>query len=173
MARFGWIYHPIENGWKILPFKSHILNRRDFHPNAFLLKDEWLLACVIMLCKCWTSMMGANFFWNARVKNFKCYLFLAYLSWKLKWVLITFCPSSVCPSVRLSVGLSIRLSVNFSHFHLLLQNHWTTFNQSWHKASLGKGDSCLFKCSTWHKASLGKRDSCLFKWRAPSSSKGR
>ena len=34
IARFGWIYHPIENGWKILPFKSHILNGREFHPNA-------------------------------------------------------------------------------------------------------------------------------------------
>ena len=34
IARFGWIYHPIENGWKILPFKNHILNGREFHPNA-------------------------------------------------------------------------------------------------------------------------------------------
>ena len=25
---------PIENGWKILPFKSHILNGRELHPNA-------------------------------------------------------------------------------------------------------------------------------------------
>ena len=40
---------------------------------------------------------------------------------------------------------SVRLSVNFSHFHLFLQNHWTNFNQTWHKASLGKGDSSLFK----------------------------
>ena len=34
IARFGWIYHPIENGWKTLPFKSHILNGREFHPNV-------------------------------------------------------------------------------------------------------------------------------------------
>ena len=27
--------------------------------------------------------------------------------------------------------------VNFLYFHLLLQNHWTNFNQTWHKASLG------------------------------------
>ena len=33
-ARFGLIYHPIENGWKILPFKSYIVNGREFHPNA-------------------------------------------------------------------------------------------------------------------------------------------
>ena len=26
--------------------------------------------------------------------------------------------------------LSVRLSVNFSHFHLLLKNHWANFNQT-------------------------------------------
>ena len=63
---------------------------------------------------------------------------LAHLSWKLKWAfLITHIPSSICPSVR--------LSVNFSHFQLLLNNHLANFNQTWHKASLGKGDSQLFK----------------------------
>ena len=41
--------------------------------------------------------------------------------------------SVVCPSVC--------LSVNFSHFHLLLQNHWAHFNQNWHNASLGEADS--------------------------------
>ena len=35
--------------------------------------------------------------------------------------------------------------VNFSHFHLLLQNYLTNFNQTLHKASLGDGDSSLFK----------------------------
>ena len=65
-------------------------------------------------------------------------LLLAHLSWKLKWAFLITCPpSSVCPSVC--------LSVNFSHFHLLLQNHWANFNQTWHKVSLGKGDSSLFK----------------------------
>jgi hypothetical protein len=34
--------------------------------------------------------------------------FLAHLSWKLKWaILITRCPSSFCPSVRLSVNFYI------------------------------------------------------------------
>jgi hypothetical protein len=27
------------------------------------------------------------------------------------------------------------LSYKNSHFHLLLENHWTTFNQIWHKGS--------------------------------------
>ena len=44
------------------------------------------------------------------------------------------------------VCLSVCPSVNFSHFQLLFQNHWTNFNQTWHKASLGGGDSIFFKC---------------------------
>ena len=35
----------------------------------------------------------------------------------------------------------VRPSVNFFHFHLLLQNHWVIFN---HKASMVEGDSSLF-----------------------------
>ena len=38
---------------------------------------------------------------------------------------------------RLSVCESVRLSVNFSHVHLLFQNRWANFNQTWHKVSLG------------------------------------
>ena len=37
-------------------------------------------------------------------------------------------------------GIGIGVVLNFSHFHLLLQNHWANFNQTWHKASLGEGD---------------------------------
>ena len=41
--------------------------------------------------------------------------FLAHLSWKLKWAfLITFRPSSVCPSVRTSIHPSV------CFFHLLI-----------------------------------------------------
>jgi hypothetical protein len=39
----------------------------------------------------------------------------------------------------------VRLSVNFYIIRLLLQNHWAIFNQTWHKSSLGGGDSNLFK----------------------------
>jgi hypothetical protein len=40
----------------------------------------------------------------------------------------------------------VRLSVcKLLHFRLLLQNHWANFNQTWHKSSLGGGDSKLFK----------------------------
>ena len=53
--------------------------------------------------------------------------------------------SVVCLSVRLSVHPSVCLSVNFSLFYLLLQNHLANFNQTWHKVSLGEGDSSLFK----------------------------
>ena len=40
------------------------------------------------------------------------------------WLKCTHCPSSVRPS---SV-------VNFSHFRLLLKNHWTEFNETWQEA---------------------------------------
>ena len=69
--------------------------------------------------------------------------FLAHLKLKLKWASY---------SDRL---FSVRLYVNFSHNHHLLQNHWANFNQTWHKASSGEGDSSLFK------------------YRAPPFSKGR
>jgi hypothetical protein len=56
------------------------------------------------------------------------------------------CPSSACPSVCLSVCPSVRPSVcKLLHFRLLLQNHWTNFNQTWHRSFLGEGDSSLFK----------------------------
>ena len=60
---------------------------------------------------------------------------LANLSHRFKWAfLIKICPLSVV----------VVVDVNFSHFHLLLQNHWANFNQTWHKASLNEGDSYLF-----------------------------
>ena len=56
---------------------------------------------------------------------------------------------------NLLLSIIVVVVVNFSYIHLLLQNHWTNFNQTWHKASVGEGDSSLFK------------------WRAPPFSKGR
>ena len=60
--------------------------------------------------------------------------FLAHLSRRL---------IMICPLTIVVVGVGV--VVNFSHFYLLLQNHWANFNQTWHKASLGEGDSSLFK----------------------------
>ena len=37
-----------------------------------------------------------------------------------------------------------KLHVKYLHFRLL-QNRWTNFNQTWHKSSLGEGDSELYK----------------------------
>ena len=31
--------------------------------------------------------------------------------------------------IRLTVSMSVRLSVNFSHFHLYLHNHWANLNR--------------------------------------------
>ena len=58
--------------------------------------------------------------------------------------------SSSEPKVQVSFSDQNLLSVvvvvvNFSHFHLFLQNHKANFNQIRHKAFLGEGDSSLFK----------------------------
>ena len=37
---------------------------------------------------------------------------------------------------------------NLENLHL--QNHWANFNQTWHKPSLGKGNSSLFKWRALH-----------------------
>ena len=39
--------------------------------------------------------------------------------------------------------------VNFSHFHLH-QNHWTNFNQSWHKASFREDNLEIAKINWWN-----------------------
>ena len=49
---------------------------------------------------------------------------------------------------------SVRLSVNFSHFHFLPKNHWDNFNKSWHKKSFCGGDSSIY----WNEGS------CPFPW---------
>ena len=42
------------------------------------------------------------------------------------------------------VVVVVDVVVNFLNFYLLLQNHWANFNQTWHKASSGEGNSsCL------------------------------
>ena len=62
---------------------------------------------------------------------------------RIKWAsLITICPFSVVVVVFV-VGVVVDVLVNFSHFLLLLQNHWA--NQTWHKESLSEGDSSLIK----------------------------
>ena len=63
-----------------------------------------------------------------RVKKIQpMFKFLVHLSRRLKCTIVITCPSSVRPSVRLSV-------VNFSHFRLLLWNCWTEFKETWQEA---------------------------------------
>jgi hypothetical protein len=40
---------------------------------------------------------------------------------------------------------NVKLGWGHLRINLLLQNHWANFNQTWHKSSLGGGDSSLFK----------------------------
>ena len=70
----------------------------------------------------------------------------AKASSELSWLKIFRCPSSLA-------SLSYRC-IFYLHFHLLLQNHWTNFNQTWHKASLDKVYSSLFKWRATYDLSL-------------------
>ena len=72
----------------------------------------------------------------------KCKSYFVFSSPELK------APVSFSDHLSSIVCLSVRLSVHFSHFHLLLLNHKANFSQTWHKASFGKGDSSFFKWST-------------------------
>ena len=66
-------------------------------------------------------------------------MFLAPLSWRLK---VSYCRPS--PSI-----VRCLLSVNFLHFHLLEENAWSDFNETWQESSLGMGHSKLFKWYQW------------------------
>ena len=121
------------------------------------------------------------------------WLFLAHLSWMIKWAFLITCrPSTVCPSV-------CKLFTFSSSSREPLGQSLVQFNQTWHNASLGEWKSNLvsrrappfskgillqnskntstilknlllynswanFNLS-WHKASLGEMNSSLFKWR--------
>ena len=62
--------------------------------------------------------------------------FLAHLNWRLKWAFLM----KICPlSVVVIVVVFVFVVVNFSHFDLLFQNQWASFNQTWHKSSLCEG----------------------------------
>ena len=71
----------------------------------------------------WSSIQGAVFF---------------YLTWV--FALVSFSDHLVS---------IFHLSVNFTYFYFLLQNQWVNFKQTWHKKSLGEGDSSLFNLYSW------------------------
>ena len=127
--------------WKIILFFSkstdenyHDLNKLQCNINQseksialYFIKLEFPLSKITLSDP--INLKVINVFW----------LFLAHLSWRLKKTfLIKISPLSM-------VVVIIIVVVNFSHFHLLLQNHLANFNQTWHKAPLGKGDSSFFK----------------------------
>ena len=73
------------------------------------------------------------FLWKLKKQLRGMYILFLSSPKSIKWtILIEMCPISV---------VVVIVVVNFSHFHLHFQNHWTNFNQTWHKASLDEGDS--------------------------------
>ena len=102
-----------------------------------------------ILCELKSMFYWTSISWNKYLIHILCTnkkkRFLAHLSQRLKWAfLINICPLSVF----------VVVVINFSHFHLLLQNQWANFNQTWHKSSLCEDDSSLFK---WRATPFSKR----------------
>ena len=91
-----------------------------------------------------------------KVQSFNCFKdwckrYLAFQSLKLYQskltCLIIYCLYLFKHFISSSRELSwsfVRPSVKFSYFYLL-QNNWCNVNRTWHKISLGEGDSSLFK----------------------------
>ena len=84
--------------------------------------------------------------------------FLAHLGRRLKWAFLF----KICCRCRRCRKLStFSSSYTFTKLNnLLLQNHWANFNQTLHNASLGEGNSSLFK---WMALSFSKGKYCLCK----------
>ena len=96
-----------------------------------MVQNTWYTVekCQSYSCTFWNYSVyeGRDLFTSTMKWIHAVFWFLTHLSWKLKWVFLIFsCPSPVSPSDC--------LSGNFSHFHLLLQNHSTNLNQTWRKA---------------------------------------
>jgi hypothetical protein len=83
-------YLPLQNGYPLRLNKRESPSPKDDLFQVWLKLAQWL----------WR-----RWFLNDPIPFLR---FLAHLSWKLKWaILIARCPSSVCPSVRLSVNFYI------------------------------------------------------------------
>jgi hypothetical protein len=114
-----FMYH-VREGWESL-WKKHVWVGHNNHPFVWS-QTEITLNVPVRI----SELIYIKVYFS---------LFLAHLSWKLKWAfLIDRCPASGCPFV-----------CKLLHFRLLLQNYWANFNQTWHKSSLGRGDSSFVK----------------------------
>ena len=112
--------------WFFCFFISKLLNaEREIFFKWWLWLIDWLIDCIF-------SKIPFGII-SLVMRNCTTWFFLAHQGWKLKW------------GIMMNLRPSVRLFVNFSHFHLLLQNQSTNFNQTWHKAFLGGGDSIFFK----------------------------
>ena len=115
-----------------------------FFPNCkfFLLKGKKILGVLFGMWE--TFSMGQDISIQCSISESKTSDYESFSSPEPKAQLSFSDPNFYdCPSLSLSSCVGV--VINFSHIHLLLQNHWANFNQTWHKASLSEGDSSLFK----------------------------
>ena len=65
------------------------------------------------------------------------------------WLFVLAHPSRRLDELLPSLLVRRPSCVNFLHFHLLLQNRWADFNQTWWGSSFGGRDPKLFMGSMW------------------------
>ena len=124
--------------WALVWGKICKLIQREEHFRRLLFMLSIQIWSLIVLWKLNNHKRKIHFTENKNCFNNLFSLFLlAHPSRRLEWAIaVRFRPSCVVrrPS-----------SVNFLHFHLLLENACLDFNQTWQESSLGVGDSKLFK----------------------------
>ena len=107
--------------------------------------EEEHVACLLQVCgHCTLITVAGNILW------LDSYFFINFLSINLSCLV-----SSPEPNMSVDRRRHCWRCKLFSHFHLLLQNHLASFNQ------------------TFHKAFLGEENSVVLKWRATPFSNGR
>ena len=123
--------------------------------------DSFIVNYIIWWIRIKSLILCAFFF---TIKGFEAFFMHQHTymgTWKSLTDFVTLEPEDMnsllfsSPKPKAQVCFLSVVVINFSHFHLFLQNHWTNFNQTWHKASLDEGDLSLIK------------------WRALPFSKGR
>lgn len=104
------------------------------------------------------------------ITNYLIHFFIQFnyqmFPWKIKCLImetvfhwfgftLVFLITSCLSCVRLSVCLSVCLSLNVLSFRLLFHDQWTNFIQTWHEVSFGEGDSKCFFNKWQYSLSMG------------------
>ena len=106
----------------------------DFSPDSHISYISGEAYVLINLDKCHSYLSLVRIFAPTLLSIFLA-LHVVFLSFNALMHILFFLPEPQAQVIFSDQNLSVVVGiVNFSHFHLLLHYHWTTFNQTWHKA---------------------------------------